>query len=1024
MKCGNCSSDNPADAAFCEQCGHILEHICPACNASVSPSARFCKNCGANVSTAQGRLEQAATKFARGPEIRSPAEPAPAYVTDAERKTVTALFADLEGSTALIRDLDPESARAIVDPALRIMVEAVRYYDGYVVQSTGDGIFAVFGAPLADESHPQRALYAALRMQEALRQHSQWLRLENKPPVEVRVGVNSGEVVMRPIEMGGRAEYAPVGYVANLAARMQTAAGAGGIAISEGTRRLVEGYFELRPLGPTEVKGVAEPINVYEVIGRGLIRTRFDASARRGLTQFVGREGELQQIQRAFHLAQDGHGQIVALVAEAGAGKTRLFYEFKQHLPSTCKLLEAYPVSHGKAAAYQPVLELLYGYFGIENADDKPARRAKIATRLTTLDPALDGIFPYMFTLLGINDAPDPIAQMDLQAKRKRTLEAFKRIVLSESRKQPTVVIFEDLHRIDGETESMLDLLAYGIADARVLLLVNHRPEYQRELGNKNYYTQLRLDRLSRESTEEMLGALLGKASELDALKRLIDEKAEGNPFFIEEMVQALFDEGVVVRNGEVKVTRPLSRLQLPATVQGILAARIDRLKAEQKDLLQTLAVIGRKSPLGLIRKVASRPDRELEQRLAALQAVEFIYEQPDAAGAEYTFKHPLTQEVAYNSLLSERRRQIHQQAAEAIETMFAGHLEAHLAELAHHYSRGDNIAKAVEYWGLAAKREIAKSAYKSALQQLIAAREFVSRLAPGIECDRVELELLIDYGVTQLVLSGFHFPELGDTYQRAAILCKALGESRRLLFALFGLSTFHLCRAELKLARQHVEEMRLLPFYFEDTAIILTGWLMGDTQFFMGEFSEAHRQFEQAIARYDKSIHRNLAMQCGMDVCVTCLAYEAMVLLIIGYPNQAEERLAASISLARELGHPFTLEACLMTTAHYFCMRRDFHRLPAIVAEATELADEHGFTFYEDAIKGFEIIGLAFERKMDELRAKSRSSRRFSELSYELALTWAQSTLAEAFTNLGMLAVANQLLTEAIEKMNRNDER
>ena len=978
----------------------------------------------------------------RGIEIRLPAEPALVEINDAERKTVTALFADLEGSTELIRDLDPESARAIVDPALKIMVEAVHYYDGYVVQSTGDGIFALFGAPLADENHPQRALYAALRMQELLRQNSQRLRLENKPPVEIRVGVNSGEVVMRLVETGGRAEYVPVGYVANLAARMQTVARAGGIAISEETRRLVEGYFDLRPLGPTEVKGVAEPVNVYEVSGLGPLRTRFDVSTRRGLTPFVGREDELEYIKRAFQLARDGHGQILALVAEPGAGKTRLLYEFKRELPAACKLLQADSVAHGKGLAYQPVLELLNGYFGIDHADDKPARRAKIETRLTTLDPALNDVFPYIFALLGIQSTPDPIAEMAPLLKRRRTLEAFKRIVLGESLKQPTVVICEDLHWIDSDTQALLDLLTDGIANAHVLLMVTYRPEYRHEWGDKSYYTELRLDRLSQESAEAMLGALLGEAAELEALKHLIDERTDGNPLFIEETVQALFDEGTLVRDpypepfsggdasngsehmGDVKVVRPLSQLRLPPTVQGILAARIDRLNAEHKELLQTLAVIGRESPVALIGEIASRPPVALEQMLGALQAGEFIHEQLDAGGARYKFKHARTQEVAYNSLLIERRKQIHQRAAEMIESMFTGHLEDHLAELAHHHSRGDNASKAVEYLGLAAKREITKSAYESALQQLTAAREFISRLAPGIERDRIELELLIDYGVTLLVLRGFYAPELGEIYQRAAILCKTLGENRRLLSVLFGLSAFHLCLPELKLVRQHVEEMRLLPLDFRDGAGILTGWLMGDTQFFMGEFVEAHQQFEQAIAQYDKSIHRNLRMQSGQDLCVSCLAYEAMVLLIMGLPDQAENRLAAAVALARELCHPFTLAVCLVTAAHYFCIRRDFGRLPAIVAESSELANEHGFTFYGETIKGFEIIGLAFERKIDELRAKSRSSKRFSELRYELALTWAQSTLAEAFANLGLLQVANRLLTEAIAMMNRNDER
>jgi class 3 adenylate cyclase/tetratricopeptide (TPR) repeat protein len=1014
--------------------------LCPACNAAVSLAARFCKSCGASLSAHQDR-ERSVLSLQPVEQLRA-SEPIIAASAGEERKTVTALFVDLQGSTELIRDLDPESARAMLDPALKIMGEAVRDYGGYVVQPTGDGIFALFGAPLADEHHAQRALYASLRMQELLERYSQRLAAEDKPRLEARIGVNSGEVVMRSVESGGRSEYAPVGYATNLAERMQTVARAGGIAISDETRRLVEGYFEFHARGLVDIKGAAGPINVFDVTGLGPSRTRFEVSVRRGLTPFVGRADELGHLKSAFQLSLDGHGQILAIVAEAGAGKTRLLHEFKCELPARCKLLQAYSVPH-RRSAYQPVVELLYGYFGIDQSDDKETRQAKIKNRLTTLDPSLNDTCPYIFALLGIQGTHDPAAQMDPLVKRKRTLDALKRIILRESLNQPTVLIFEDLHWIDSETQRLLNVLAEGIAEAPVLLLVNYRPEYEHDWAKTGHYAELRLDRLRPESAETMLRALLGEAAELEALRRHLHERTEGNPLFIEETVRALFDDGTLVRDseaspssaraaskaseihpGNVKTTRPLSQLRLPSTVQGILAARIDRLQAEHKEALQLLAVVGREAPLALIREVAPSQSHGLGGVLEALQAGDFIYEQIDTNGTAYKFKHARTHEVAYNSLLIQRRKQIHRRVAAAIESIFAGHVEDYLNELAHHHSRADGFAEAVKYLGLAAKREIVKSAYESAIQQLTMGREFLSRVSPGFERDRLELDLLIDYGVTLLVLRGFHVPELGETYRHAVTLCKNLGENRQLMSVLFGLSTFHLCRAELKLARQQIEELSLLPLNHKSELTILTGWLMGNAQFFMGEFANAHRQFEEAIKPYDKSMHRDLTMQSGQDLCVSCLAYDAMALLIMGFPDQAERRLAASIALARELGHPFTLVVCLVTAANYFCLRRDYNRLPAVVSETHELATEHGFTFYEEGIKAFEIIGLAFEGKMDELRAKSRFSKRFSELRYELALTWAQSTLAEAFAQAGLITVSKSLLNEAIMKMNRNDER
>src|SRR5713101_5258964 len=689
MRCSKCGTDNREGRKFCSKCGVALSRQCPRCGASNEPGDDFCGECGAAVAANAASGASSPQAASTAPKIRvAPEQPDASTTIEGERKTVTALFADIKGSTELMRHLDPEEARAIIDPALRIMIDAVRRYDGYVVQSTGDGIFALFGAPAAYEDHPQRALYAALRLQEALREHAERLAVQGKPAPQARVGVNTGEVVMRAVETGGRVEYTPVGHVTNLAARLQGVAPAGSIVISEDTRRLVEGYFELRDLGPTEVKGISEPINVYEVVGAGPLRGHFELAARRGLTKFVGREREVAELKRALELARNGHGQIVAAVAEAGTGKSRLVYEFKRLVPDDCKVLEAYSVSHGKASAYLPVLELLYRYFGIEDADDKAARRDKIEARLSALDPVLNDTLPLLYTLLGLHAGPDPISQMDPQLMRRRTLDAIKRIILRESLNQPTVVIFEDLHWIDGETQALLDLLADGIANARVLMLVNYRPEYRHEWGNKSYYVQLRLDSLGRESAGEMLSTLVGDGMDLNPLKRLIIERTEGNPFFIEEMVLALFDEGVLVRSGTVKITRPLSQVRIPATVQGILASRIDRLPAPHKDLLQTLSVLGKNFPLDLVKAVAPVAEDELATMLSGLQLGEFVYEQPGFTNIELTFKHALTQEVAYNSLLMERRKLLHERTGDAIEGLFHDRLEDHVGELADHYSR------------------------------------------------------------------------------------------------------------------------------------------------------------------------------------------------------------------------------------------------------------------------------------------------------------------------------------------------
>ena len=595
-----------------------------------------------------------------------------------------------------------------------------------MAQSTGDGIFALFGAPVAHEDHPQRALHAALAMQEELRRYAARLRTEGKIPVEARVGVNTGEVVARSIQVGGHTEYTPVGHVTNLAARMQTAAPAGSIAASEATQRLCEGYFEFRALGPTAVKGLDQPVEVYEVVGAGPLRTHFQLSARRGLTKFVGREREMAAIAGALEQARAGHGQIVAAVGEAGAGKSRLMYEFKATIPGGCKVLEAYSVSHGKASAWLPVLELLKSYFEIADDDDDGRRSEKVEAKVRGPDSALAETLPYILSLLGIAGAGASLAMMDAQIRRRRTLEALKRIIIRESLKQLLVVIFEDLHWMDAETQELLDLLVDSVASARILMLVNYRPEYHHEWGNRACYTQLRLDPLGGQSADEMLHALLGGDANLQSLKHLIIEKTEGNPFFMEEIVRALVEQGVLVRNGAIRLTKPLTEIHVPPTVHGILAARIDALPATQKDLLQTLAVIGKDFALNLVKHITASPDDRLEQMLKSLQAGEFIYEQPALGEAEYTFKHALTQEVAYNSVLMERRRLLHERTGQAIEALFKERIDDHLAEVARHYSRSANTRKAVEYLFRAGSQAAARFAHTEAVTLLSSTLEFL----------------------------------------------------------------------------------------------------------------------------------------------------------------------------------------------------------------------------------------------------------------------------------------------------------
>src|SRR5215469_9667923 len=455
MRCESCSSENSPGAKFCIRCGRSLKLKCSKCASENPLDGRFCSQCGTPLRDAEARVPASSNP----PRVPQASESLESQSVDGERKTISALFADIKGSTELEQNLDPEEARAIIDPALKLMVAAVNRYEGHVVQSTGDGIFAMFGAPVTHEDHPQRALYAALRMQEELLRYGTRLRTEGHAPIEIRVGVNTGEVVVRSIATGDRQiEYTPIGHTTNLASRLQSLARTGTVAVSEPTRKLVDGYFELKALGPTRIRGVSDLVNVYEVTGLGPLRTRLQRSAGRGLSKFVGRQSEIDTLKRAAEQATSGRGQIVAAIAEAGVGKSRLFFEFKAVAQSGCMVLEAFSVSHGKATSFLPLIDLLWNYFKISATDDERTKREKITGRVLALDRSLEGTLGYLYWLLGLKEGNDEVAGVEAQTRKRRATDAVKQILLRESLNQPLIVVFEDLHWIDNETQAFLNL--------------------------------------------------------------------------------------------------------------------------------------------------------------------------------------------------------------------------------------------------------------------------------------------------------------------------------------------------------------------------------------------------------------------------------------------------------------------------------------------------------------------------------------------------------------------------------------
>ncbi len=987
MHCASCGFENPEEMNFCEECGTKLVRVCPTCGHEVRPAAKFCGKC-ATALTTQPQTPGSSSKFQVSrsqPPIPLPQPPVsytPKHLAerilaereameargaaDGERKTITALFADIKDSTALIEDLDPEDARRLIDPALQLMMDAVHRYEGYVAQSLGDGIFALFGAPIAHENHPQRALYAALQMQEENARYAERLRREQGINLQLRVGVNTGEVVVRSIRKDDlHTDYVPVGHSTNLASRMESLASGGAIVVSEHTYKLTEGYFEFKPLGAAQVKGVSEPIHIYEVLRVGPLRTRLQVAARRGLVRFVGRQSELEQLNKALELTKTGHGQIAAVMGEPGVGKSRLFLEFKLLSQSGCLVLETFSVSHGKAYPYLPLIELLNNYFQLTPQDDERRRREKVGGKVLMLDRSLEDTLPYLFTLLGIAESAASLQQMDPQIRKRRTLEAIKRLLVRESLNQPIILVFEDLHWLDNETQTFLSLLSESVASARLLLLVNYRPEYHHEWGNKTYYTQLRLDPLGKEAAQELLAALLGDGAPLQPLKQLIVEKTEGNPFFMEEIVQALVEQGVLTDLRRVGTAHreagahgfglapstghaPLpADLHIPTTVQAVLTSRIDRLPAEEKELLQTLSVLGKEFSLSLLKQVVSKPEDDLHRLLSHLQTAEFIYEQPAFPEVEYTFKHALTQEVAYNSLLLERRKALHEQTVKAIEALYGSSLEDHYNALAHHYSRSGNAEKAVEYLKRAGQQAAQRSANAEATIHLTTALELLKTLPDTPERIQQELTLQVTLGPVLTATKGCGAPEVEKTYTRARELCQQVGEAPQLFSVLWGLYGFYLTQAELQTAQELGEQCLSLAQSIQDPALLLEAHAVwGWTLYHLGEFVPAREHWAQGSALYDSQQHRSHAFLYGQDPGVGCGVYTAYILWQLGYPDQALKSIHAAVTLAQELAHPFSLALALNWAATFHQFRGEEPMAQERAEAAITLSTEHGFPF------------------------------------------------------------------------------
>ncbi|HUF93737.1 MAG TPA: adenylate/guanylate cyclase domain-containing protein [Candidatus Limnocylindria bacterium] len=719
MTCPQCRHDNRAAARFCDNCGEALPRACAGCGTPLRAAAKFCDECGQPVGVAPAAAAPrapAAARTAQAPTGYTPKHLADRILTsrsalEGERKQVTVVFVDCVGFTALSARLDPEDLHAVMDGCFQHLLDAVHRYEGTVNQFTGDGIMALFGAPIAHEDHAVRAVAAALAIQQAVRRYADALRTERGIEFAVRVGINTGPVVVGKIGDDLRMDYTAQGETVNLAARLQQAAPPGGTRLSEATTRLVDGYFLIEATGELTLKGLAEPVPAFTVTGQRSGRARFDLAVERGLTAFVGRQRELLFLRDAFDKARRGRGNVVSVVGAAGMGKSRLAYELKRGLDEhTVTFLSGRCHPHRETLPFDLIAQLLQMNFRLEDGEAEKAQVHKVEAGVRRLDASLEWAIPYLKHLLALPAAELDVDGLDASQRKRRLIEAVRALTLRGAQQRPLFLLMEDLQWIDSASREYLESVVDAMAAQPILVMCTYRDGYAPAWENRSFHQRLVLDPFSEEETAEMVTALFDGAAIAAPARELVIKRAEGNPLFIEELTGYLAHRGLLTGTAAAA----LAEAEVPATIQDLLTARIDRLPEPAKRVLQVAAVLGREFPLPLLEAITP-PDADLPAELAALVRAELLGETTLFPEQRYRFVHLLVQQVAYQSLLVKSRAELHARAGQALEALYVERPEEALQELARHYGRSADRAKALHYLVLAGDRARSLFAYDDA---------------------------------------------------------------------------------------------------------------------------------------------------------------------------------------------------------------------------------------------------------------------------------------------------------------------
>ncbi len=807
MKCPECLCENRADAKFCNECGYKFELMCPHCGMSNRPGAKFCDECGHDL-----KKQKAAPLFGYDePHSYTPKFLADKILTsrssiEGERKLVTVLFADVAHYTSISEKMDPEEVHQIMDGCFTILMDEIHRYEGTINQFTGDGVMALFGAPVAHEDHARRACHAALAIQNSLKSYEKQLEEKFGIVFRMRIGLNSGPVVVGSIGDDLRMDYTAVGDTTNLAARMESAAPPGSVLVTKTTHRLVQDFFEFKSLGKIPVKGKKEPQETFELIKTSVVETRIEASVARGLSRFVGRKNSMAALLDALDKVKAGSGQVIGLLGEAGVGKSRLLLEFRNMLPQDkYGYIEGRCLQYGSSMAYLPVLDILRTYFEIKEGDGETLIKKKMDEKILDLDEKLKGVIPPFQALLSLKVDDEDFSKLEPKEKRERTFEALRDLILRMSQEKPLVLTVEDIHWMDKTSEEFLDYLIGWLANTPIMLLLLYRPEYTHPWGSKSYYTKVGLDQLGSASSNELIEAVLEKGEVVPELSQFVFNRAAGNPLFMEELIHTLLEKGSIERkDGKFVLSEKASDIQVPDTIQGIIAARMDRLEDNLKRTMQVASVIGRDFAFRILQTITGMQE-ELKSNLLDLQGLEFIYEKSLFPELEYIFKHALTQEVAYNSLLLKRRKEFHKKTGKAIEELYPERLEELYEMLAYHYSKAENPEKAYQYLKLSGEKVARNYANREAFGFFKEAVIALNKL-PDTEENKIrQIEVRAAMGLTLYILG---YPEDSlEILQEGEEFAKDIGDEKNLAIFCGHISNIFSYKGDQLLAKKYAEK-------------------------------------------------------------------------------------------------------------------------------------------------------------------------------------------------------------------------